>query len=58
MSFPDSLLLEIPTPIAAELLTRLEGEPVSAGLSAWLGFVRGDVANALAQSPMLGTDDA
>lgn len=50
--YPDSLLVEISTPAASELLSLLDGCPTSAGLRHFLSHLRGDVANAEAQSSM------
>ena len=53
MPFPDSLLTEIPTDVAAEILTLLSDVPVSDGLRMFHGHLRGDVVNAQAQESML-----
>ena len=52
MSYPDTLLVEIPTKVANELLVLLSDEPASDGLRLFLGHLRGDVRNALAQESM------
>ena len=54
MSFPDSLMIEVPTPVAVELLAVLDGCPTSAGLRLFLDHLRGDVAEARAQAPLFG----
>jgi hypothetical protein len=56
MPFPDSLILETPTPVAEEILRKLSDEDVSEGLRLWLSHLRGDVRNARAQDSMFGVE--
>ena len=53
LSYPETFLPnELSTDAAAELLALLSGCPVSPGLNAWLGSVRGDLVNCEAQVPL------
>lgn len=54
--FPDSLLLEVSTDVASEILRLLSDEPVSPELRLFLGTLRGDVAHARAQDPLFRSD--
>lgn len=50
--FPDSLTIETPTPLAAEILTLLDGVDVSAQLQWWLDALRYQYTNAVDQGPL------
>lgn len=50
--YPHSALYDIPTEVAEELLTLLSDDPVSAGLRALLGQLRGEVRDARSQTSM------
>lgn len=53
MSYPDSIVQEMSLDVASEILTKLSDDPTnSPGLTAWLGFLRGDRRDALAQGSM------
>lgn len=52
MAYPDSLIVETPTPVAGEILTLLSDVPVSEDLRLWLSHLRGDYRNAQAQDSM------
>ncbi len=50
VGYPETLITEVPTDVAAELLTKLTGEHVSMGLAAWLDVLRGDIVHARGQA--------
>jgi hypothetical protein len=56
VSFPESLITETPTPVAAEILTLLSDLPVSEGLRLWLSHLRGDYRNARDQESLFGRE--
>jgi hypothetical protein len=56
MPYPDSLIVETPTPVAGEILTLLSDQPVSEGLRLWLSHLRGDYRNARDQESLFGRE--
>lgn len=57
MSWPDSIISEIPTAVASELLAYLDDAPTSSAMEAWMETIRVDVDTAKAQVALFPKDD-